>query len=146
MPDITGMQARLRDAGSLPSILGAGFDAFEVIRLFARAYEDQVPGLLAAFMTTADTAVDGRDCLMFAPSLPDARTDAAPAAPAPAGAGVEEVTDALAALGALLHERLTHAASLATASAARSACEQAAQAAERIRHLMAREDHDGNLW
>ena len=146
MPDITGMQARLRDAGSLPSILGAGFDTFEVIRLFARACEDQVPGLLAAFMTTADTAVDGRDSLMFAPSLPDARPGAAPAAPAPAGAAVEEVTDALAALGALLHERLTHAASLATASTDRSACEQAAQAAKRIRHLMAREDHDGNVW
>jgi hypothetical protein len=79
VPDITGMQARLRDADSLPSLLGAGFDAFEVILLFGRAYEDQVPGLLAAFMTTADTAVDGGDFLMFAPSLPDARTDAAPA-------------------------------------------------------------------
>ena len=146
MPDITGRQARLRGAGSLPCLLGAGFDAFEVIRLFARACEDQVPGLLAAFMSTADTAVDGRDCLMFAPSLPDARTGAAPAAPARDCSGVEEVSGALWALGALLLVRLAEAASLATASTDRSECVQAAHSAERIRHLMARGDHDGNLW
>ncbi len=146
MQDITGTASRLRDVASLPDALAASFGAFEVIRLFARAYEDRVPGLLAAFMTTADAAVDGRDALMFAPSLPDTRSDAAPTAPAPAGAAVEAVTNALAALGALLNERLTHAVTLATASADRSACAEAAKAAERIHHLMARDDHDGNVW
>lgn len=143
MQDIARMEWRLQDAASLPDVLAASFDAFEVIRLLARAYEDRVPGLFAAFITTADAAVDGRDALMFAPSLPDARTDAALA---PAGAAVEAVTDAIAALGALLNQHLTHAATLATGSTDRSACVEAAKAAERIHHLMARDDHDGNVW
>lgn len=54
-----GVEARLRQAADLPEMLAAGFDAFEAIRMAARDYQDQVPGLFAAFMTTADAAVDG---------------------------------------------------------------------------------------
>jgi Phage integrase, N-terminal SAM-like domain len=57
--DGNGVEARLRQAASLPEALAAGFDAFEAIRMAARRYQDQVPELFAAFMTTADAAVDG---------------------------------------------------------------------------------------
>ena len=139
------MGARLHKAASLPAILAAGFDTFEAIRGVARAYEDAAPELFAAFMTAADAAVGGRDALMFAPSLPDDGMQSDPAGPA-AGHPVDEVTDALAGLGALLHQRLTQATALATAPDDRSACEEAAKAAERVHHLMARDDHDGNVW
>jgi hypothetical protein len=46
------------------------FDAFEVTRLLARQFRDQVPELCAAFMTIADSAVDGRDAITIAQSLP----------------------------------------------------------------------------
>ena len=36
----------------------------------ARDCQDRVPELFAAFMTTADAAVDGREALTTAPSLP----------------------------------------------------------------------------
>jgi hypothetical protein len=70
VPLASSAEARLREAASLPDVLDAGFAAFEAIRITARACEDQVPGLLAAFMTTADAAVDGREALTVAPSLP----------------------------------------------------------------------------
>jgi hypothetical protein len=54
----------------LPQILDAGFEAFEFIQITARAHQDQVPEQFAAFMTTADAAVDGREALTIAPSLP----------------------------------------------------------------------------
>ena len=70
MPQANGIEARLRQAASLPEALAAGFDAFEAIRMAARDCQDRVPELFAAFMTTADAAVDGREALTIAPSLP----------------------------------------------------------------------------
>jgi len=60
----------LRDAAGLPDTLAASFDAFEAVRELARGCEDKVPALFAAFMTTADAAVDGREAVTIAPSLP----------------------------------------------------------------------------
>ena len=134
--------ARLRDAAGLPELLDAGFDAFELIRLIARGCDNRVPALFAAFMMTADAAVDGREAITIAPSLPPA------GGPGHCGvlladAGMGEITEALAALGALLHDRLAAASALATAPSDQQACSEAAEAAERIHHLMARDDHDG---
>ena len=63
------LQSRLRQALSLPGTLAVSFDAFEAIRVLARQSQDRVPGLFAAFMTTADAAVDGREAITIAPSL-----------------------------------------------------------------------------
>ncbi len=92
-----GIEARLTQAASLPETLAAGFDAFEVIRMTARDWQDRAPGLFAAFMTAADAAVDGREALTIAPSLPQAdgaRPDTAAASVADQG----QAADALAAL------------------------------------------------
>ncbi len=144
MQDADDIEARLREVSSVPETLAASFDAFEVIRLAARAHEDQVPGLFAAFMTTADAAVTGREALTIAPSL-GACSTAQVSAPGP-GAAVDVVTDALARLGALLSDRLACAAALAQAPADKAACEQAAAAARQIRDLMARGHDDRGLW
>lgn len=98
MEQVRRAGAHVRDAAGLPEVLNACFDAFELIRLIARECDNHVPALFAAFMMTADAAVDGR----------------------------EAVTAVLAA-----------------APADQAACSEAAEAAERIRHLMARDDHDG---
>jgi hypothetical protein len=145
VPEISGITERLRDADNLPDTLAAGFDAFEAVRQLARGCEDAVPGLFAAFMTTADAAVDGRDAITIAPSLsPDRRGGAGVSMPQ-ASVPVEEIADALAELGALLTDRLSRAALAATAED-RAACTEAAQAAGRIRQLMARGDHDRRPW
>jgi len=139
--DGTNMATRLRTAESLPAVLAAGFDAFEFIRKLARHSQDRAPGLFAAFMFTADAAVDGREAITIAPSLPPADSPAmVPIEPA-ASDNLEEVTETLAALGALLNERLTRAADTSD-PADRAACEEAAAAAQRIAQLMSRDGDD----
>lgn len=96
-----------------------------------------MPGLFAAFMTTADAAVDGREALTIAPSLPlDAST--APGMAVPTGADAGQSADALAALAAVLRDRLTDAATRADVPGDRAACQDAAEAAGRICQLMTR--------
>ena len=70
MRKTTAAETRLRQAATIPDILAASFDAFEVTRLLARDSENAVPALFAAFMTTADAAVDGREAVTAAPSFP----------------------------------------------------------------------------
>lgn len=137
MPQADTIEARLRQAASLPEILDAGFDAFEAIRTAGRGYQDRVPELFAAFMTIADAAVDGREALTVAPSLPltgDTKLGHAMAADADVG----HAADAVAALAALVRDRLTEAAGLADTPGDRAACEEAAEAAGRICQLMTR--------
>ncbi len=137
VPEANSIEVRLEQAASLPEALAAGFDAFEVIRIAAREFQDRMPGLFAAFMMTADAAVDGREALTVAPSLPLA-DGAEPGDAVPEGADAGQVADALAALAVVLRDRLSRAAALADLSGDRVACQDAAQAAGRICQLMAR--------
>jgi hypothetical protein len=140
VPEGNPIETRLRRAASLPQTLEAGFDAFEAIRIAARSYQDQMPALLPAFMSAADAAVDGREALTAAPSLPfDGGTPVVPAVPVIAGTP-EDAADDLAALAAMLSERLADAARIAEASSDRAACQNASAAAERISQLLARAD------
>jgi hypothetical protein len=132
-----GVEVGLYQAVTLPEVLDAGFDAFEAIRITARACQDQVPGLFAAFMTAADVAVDGREALITAPSLPRRRgTLCGGGASAEANAG--QAADVLAELAAVLRERLAAAAEQANLPGDQVACRDAASAAARICQLMTR--------
>jgi hypothetical protein len=143
--DVEVIVARLRDARSLPELLAASFDAFETIRVLARRSEDIVPSLFAAFMTTADAAVDGRQAITLAPSLSPASDVTLVTTPPAGGADIDTITDALAALGELLDERLAHAADRALLSGDRTACQEAAEAGRRIHQLMAGDGNDRHL-
>ncbi len=145
MQETTGVTSRLQDAITLPDTLAAAFDGFETIRQIARSCEDRVPGLLAAFMTTAYAAVDGREAITIAPALPPpGRADTGVSVPGP-GAPVDEITGALAGLGAVLQDRLRRAATIAVTAGDRTACTDAALAAGRICQLMTRADDDSRL-
>lgn len=145
MHDVEVIVARLRDARSLPELLAASFDAFEAIRVLARRSEDLAPRLFAAFMTAADAAVDGTQAITIAPSLSLTPTGPLIAAPSAAGADIDTIADALAALGELLDERLAHAAGRALLSGDRTACQEAAVAGRRIQQLMAGDGNDRHL-
>lgn len=139
--------ARVRAAAGPSGLLAEAFDAFEVVRTLARGCEAQHPELLMTFMTVADAAVDGREALTVAPTLPAGPSRVAtgavsPGAAEPGPAGPDEVADLLSKLGTLLAERLTSAAATATLPGDQAACLEAAQAAQRISQLMAR-DGDG---
>jgi hypothetical protein len=134
-------EGALREAVGLPELLAASFTAFESIRMTARAWEDQVPELVATFITVADAAVEGREAVTSAPSLARAPGCRPPGRVA-AGAGVREVTGVLGALGMLLSRRLADGAATAAARD-RGACLAAAAAARQISALMASDGHDG---
>jgi len=139
---INAIEDRLRRSTTMPDSLAASFDAFETIRLIARNHELQAPELFAAFMTTAAAAVEGRDAITAAPSLPSA-SGHPPQYGGPASApeaGIDSIADALAGLAAILGSHLTRAAARATAAADRAACQDAARSARQIRQLMARAD------
>jgi hypothetical protein len=142
MRETSGIEARLRAAATLPDTLAAGFDAFEIIRLLARDCEDRVPRLLAAFMMAADAAVDGREAITAAPALPQPDRPHARAGVPGENPDVAEIAGALAALGALLRDCLSQAATLAAGPEDQAACQDAAHAAGRICQLMARDDDD----
>jgi hypothetical protein len=142
MQETGGIEAWLRAAATLPDTLAASFDAFELIRRHARGCEEKIPALFAAFMTTADAAVEGREAIAIAPSLPPpGRADGAVSVAAPSPS-MQEITRALAALGALLRDRLWRAARIATTAGDRAACTEGALAAGRICELMAGDNDD----
>jgi hypothetical protein len=135
MKELDAIAARLREGTTLAGLLDAGFDAFEVIRLVARASEDLAPDLFAAFITTAGTAAEGRNALGGAPSLPPAARRPAITMSATAAAG--QIADELAALAALLAQRLAEAAAQAVREGDRAACQHATCAAADIHRLLA---------
>lgn len=59
---------------------------------------------------------------------------------------MEDIAGVLAALGALLRDRLWRAAAIAATAGDRAACTGAAQAAGRICQLMARGNRDSRSW
>ena len=126
MPEISSITTRLREADSLPDTLAAGLEAFEAVRQLARGCGDAVPVLFAAFMTTADAAVDGREAITIAPSLAPERRGGAGVIMPQASVPVEEIADALAGLGALLTDQLARATAMAAIAADRAACTEAA--------------------
>jgi hypothetical protein len=135
MKELDAIASRLRGDTALAGLLDAGFDAFEVIRLVARASEDLAPDLFAAFITAAGTAVEGRNALGDAPSLPPATTRPAITMSAAVGAG--QIADELAALATLLAQRLADAGAQAVREGDRAACQHAVDAAADIHRLLA---------
>jgi len=145
MNELDAITSRLRGDTTLAELLNTGFDAFEVIRLVARAYEDLAPELFAAFMTAAGTAVEGRNALNDAPSLPPA-TGPRPAITMSATADADHIADELAALAALLAQRLAEAGAQAIGEGDRAACQHATYAAADIHRLLARGLDETAVW
>ena len=147
MEEITRVAERLRASSDLGETLAAGFDAFEAIRAAARACEEDT-GLFAAFLLTAGAAVEGRNAVAAAPSLPPARGvtpgGTRPASTAPGT--IQEMTAALATLGELLARRLAGAAASAATPGDRAACGGAARAARQIHQLLAGAGDDTHIW
>ena len=130
----------LADADDVPAVLAASWELFELIAAIASASAVECPDdMYPAFTFASGAAVNGRNALAFAPSLPPLPRGAAQDPPKPAGE-VYQTADALAGLASALSIRLRETAELATATADRSACENAASDADRITQLLAKEN------
>ena len=131
-------EERLRHAAGVAQILDAAYDAFEDMLLAIRACEDPASGSFAAFMMAAASAADGRDAIMFAPSLPPCRGIGAPAAhdEVQAGESAESIADAVTGLSRLLVTRLLQARESSSDPGDRDACADAVCSAETIHGLL----------
>lgn len=139
MDELGAVTARVAGSTSIPGLLDASFDAFEVIRQVTRACEGLAAELFATFMVAAGTAVEGRNALNDAPSLPPARRYPAPSPTVRPATDSAQVADELAELAALLTLRLPEMAVQADLAGDREACERAAHAAADICQLFGRD-------
>ena len=137
MTSIPRAQQRLQHAAGLAAILDAAYDAFENMLQAIRAHEDPASGLFAAFMMAAASAADGRDAILFAPSLPPGEGSTPTADDeGPAAKSAQNIADAAAGLSRLLAARLTEARTTAADPDDRAACADAVCCAESIHGLL----------
>jgi len=131
------IEQHLAEAVGVADVLAAGWEIFELIGDLAAAGAEQSVDLYPAFMFARSAAVDGRNAIAFAPSVP-AGGAALSGRPVLRTDDVSEVADALAGLASALSMRLRAMARLAADDGDRVACENAAHDAERISELLAR--------
>ena len=138
MTSISRTLQRLQHAAGLAAVLDAAYDAFEDMLQAIRACEDPASGLLAAFVMAAASAADGRDAILFAPSLPLGQDGRTPAADGERSAGEDSarVADAAARLSRVLAARLTEAWETAADPGDRAACADALCCAQSIAGLL----------
>src|SRR6266702_2096158 len=139
MDRIATMHARLGQAGDLPGILDAAYDAFEAMLPVIGGQEDRAGPGFAAFVMSAASAANGRDAVASAPSLPPAPAGHCSLADGdpPAGVSEQDAAAALAGLSQLLASRLEDAAARAADLADRAACALAARHAAAIWSMLA---------
>jgi hypothetical protein len=130
---------RFRAAYGLPATLDAACDAFEQILTVIAGYEQATStGLAITFLFAATQAANGRDAMLFAPSLPPVAMHA----PAPTGEQREQnardIKTPIAGLAELLARGLGHTANTTALGADRAACHDAAACAIRIHYLLTR--------
>lgn len=121
--------ARLGSAGDLPAILGAACDAFELMLPLIEEQQDPAGGAFTDFVMAAAYAANGRDALLFAPSLStnSASQSASGHQPAALVAAM-----AVVELSRLIADRLRDASLLAVDPVDQKACVEGRRQASRI--------------
>ena len=134
MSSLFVVREHLQQASDLAAILDAACNAFESMLLVLRAHEDPADPMFGALVMAAASAADGRDALLFAPSLPPHRLQAADIQEKHDAMGA--VADELTGLSELLAARLDDAARIAPDPGDQAACQVAAQWARDIHALL----------
>jgi hypothetical protein len=139
MRQVTAARNRFRKAHGLPVVLDAACDAFEAILTVIGDYEDTTSaGAAITFLLVATQAANGRDALLFAPSLPPRALHPRAAAGKPNGReSVSDITSSVAGVSELLATGLARTATTITDGADRAACRDAAACAAQITDLLA---------
>ncbi len=139
MSQIGDLGERLGRASDLPSTLAAAYDAFGGVRLAIRGREEPGSGMFAALVMSATSAIDGRDAITHAPSLPLSSLRREDVAQRTGGdeLRIRDLARELAALADLLADRLAEAEQTAALAGDHDACAQAAACAREIHGLLA---------
>jgi hypothetical protein len=137
MDQISTAREQLQRAAGPAQVLASSLEAFAVLAAACEHGQDGSRELFAAYAFAADAATQAQIVLEGSPCLPDPD----PAATSPAQSVTpylnETDADALAGLAALVHARLSEAASQAPDAHDRAACADAAQHAFLISKLLA---------
>jgi hypothetical protein len=137
MKRFTAAGDRFGQARDLAAVLDAACDAFEEILAVIGGYEDASDALIVPFLLAATQAANGRDAVLFAPSLPARRRhQIEQVGEEPRRGSTQDLTSAVAGLCQLLASGLAYAASTAAAAADRAACQDAARHAQQAHALL----------
>ncbi len=138
MTRLTRAYERLQQTGDLPAVVAAAHEGFVAALTALRAHEDPDSAWFGEFVMAAASAADGRDALVFAPSMPACRSPGTGLTDENAAAGAaRNVAGDIAALCGLAAVRLAQAASEAADRGDQAACVRAARCAQRICELLA---------
>ena len=138
MTEMRAARDRLERAGDLPSVLEAAHEVFAVALTALRACEDPASVWFGRFVMAAASAADGRDALIFAPSMPGQRTHVTRGTGEDSSAGTADtVAGDIASLCGLAAVRLAQAAGQAADPGDQAACVRAARCTRRICELLA---------
>jgi hypothetical protein len=137
MAELGGIPDPFADAQSLPELLDAAHRAFEAMLAVIRRHDQPDEDYFVPMVMAGAYAASGRDCLLFAPSLPPLQLATCP----PGRDEMRDVDGALAArwlswLCRSLDVRLSSAAASAGLAGDRDACLGAASRATEITALM----------
>ena len=137
MTSINVVHDRLQQASDLAAVLDAAYEAFERMLSVIQPFQDPASEWFTPFVMAAASAADGRDSLLFAPSLPNSPMSAVPAGPdTPTAQSSRDVARAVAGLSRLAVGQLARAAASARDGGDRSACQHAIRCAQDICELL----------
>ena len=124
----------LRRDTDLPVLLDIAYAAYELLLSAVEEHQDPASGTFVPYVYAATLAADGRDAILFAPSLPVCQLR--PVDAVTNGRGSASTVDDLVALSEVLCHVLTRAAGAAPAQGDAAACQNAAQCAAAIHRLL----------
>ena len=127
-------RSRLRKARSTAEVLDATYGAFTDMLGMIRRYEDGGGPFYAALVFAAAAAANGRDAMLFAPSMPPRPLHEQIATVVSGGS--EAVAAELALLSDAVIRRLTAAAAIVVADGDRGACRDGVWFAREIHALV----------
>jgi hypothetical protein len=137
--EVIAIRERLATAEDLPSLIAAGREAFGLIRAICQTSEGRSDELSASLASASASALQGRNVLSAAPSMPcvnEVTTLRPPPDTASLEHDLEEVTGELADLASALAKALRRAGPQGRRRDDRRACDHGAVKAERIRDLL----------
>ena len=137
MNRLTKAHQRLQEADDMAAVIAAAHEGFVAALTALRAQEDPDSAWFGEFVMAAASAADGRDALLFAPSMPATPGPGTTVTDEKAAAGRGSVAGDIAALCGLAAVRLARAAGQAADPGDQAACERAARCAQRICELLA---------
>jgi hypothetical protein len=136
MRRLTAAGDRFGQARDLAQVLDAASEAFEEILAVIGGYEDASDGLVVPLLLAATQAANGRDAVLFAPSLPARRLHQLRVGEEPGRGSAQDVISAVAALCQLLASGLARTAAGVADGADRAACQDAARHARAVHALL----------